>query len=221
MQNSQSNACVRIYKVGAESKIYGNTPGVCRITGNESNGIPFNDWVRKTFTDHASLLPGTIISNEALFCFDEASDIVMKRAGKEKPQRFRTYSHIIDADGVWHCCTKSDKRIIFKMIIDGASLVCLTDSGQKHVLFKHRPGMWQLDDMFIKPDIPRFIDLHTRMCALLDLSFSQTEVITGQYLQYRIMQVGIKAWKEIEDILKPYRGTKFFNFTAWLLFTNK
>lgn len=221
METYTSHPCCRIYQIGAAGKIYDNVPGTCRITGQQSTGMPFKKWVRDTFTDIGSLRPGDIISNEAMFCFEEASELIMRRTGKEKPQRFRTYSHLIDAAGEWHCCTKADKRRIFKMIVEGATLVCLTDSGQKHLLFKHRPGMWQLDDTYIIPDIVRFIDLHTRMCALLELGFSQTEVITGQYLQYRIMQVGIDAWKAIEDTLKPDRGTQFFNFTAWLLFTNK
>jgi len=213
--------CEIIYHAGAEGKIYGNTPGICRITGQKSSGLPFDKWVRKTFTDQAFLLPGNIISNEALFCFDEASEIVMKRAGKEKPQRFRTYSHIIDALGNWHCLTKADKKLTYKLIIEGASLVCLTDSGQKHLLFKHRPGMWQLDDMFVLPDIETFKFLHSNMCNLLDLGFSQTEVITGSYIQYRIVNAGIQTWKNLEDLIKPYRGISLFNFASWLLFTTK
>ena len=76
--------CERIYHAGASGKIFGDVPGICRITGKPSKGLPFNKWVRDTFTDHGSLKPGSIISNEALFCFEEASEIVMKRAGKEK-----------------------------------------------------------------------------------------------------------------------------------------
>ncbi len=221
MENTQLHPCERIYHLGADGKIYGNTNGTCRIIGKESTGLPFQKWVRKTFTDQAFLLPGDIISNEALFCFDEASEIIMKKTGRNKLQRFRTYSHIIDADGQWHCLTKSDKQDIFTMIVRGATLVALTDSGQKHILFKHRPGMWQLDDMFVMPDIETLKFLHTHMCDLLEAGFSQTEVITGNYLQYRIAKAGLKLWKEKEDIIKPYRGIPLFNFTSWLLFTNK
>jgi len=221
MENTIVHPCCRVYQVGAGNKTYGNTPGVCRITGQQSTGMPFGKWVRKTFTDHDSLKPGTIISNEALFCFDEASDIVMAKAGKEKPQRFRTYSHLIDASGQWHCCTKADKQRIYQMICAGAQLVCLTDSGQKHLLFKHRPGMWQLDDVFVQPNIPLLEALHSVMMELLSLGFSQTEVITGQYLQYRIQKAGLSEWKSREDLIKKHRGTPFFNFTAWLLFTIK
>ena len=61
------------------------------LPGKEGVGINFAKWVRDTFNDHDSLFPGTIISNEALFCFDESSEIIQKKTGREKPQRFRTY----------------------------------------------------------------------------------------------------------------------------------
>lgn len=221
MQDETTHPCERIYAIAANGKTYGSEKGICRITGKMSVGTLFKTWVRDTFTDHAFLKPGTIISNEAQFCFEESSEIIMRQAGKEKPQRFRTYSHIIDADGCWHCVTKADKQLIYRLIVGGATLVCLTDSGQKHLLFKHRTGMWQLDDLFVVPDIDGFLDLHTRMCVLLALEFSQTEIISGKYLQYRIMKAGINEWKKLEESIKSQRGTPFFNFTSWLLFTNK
>jgi len=221
MQDETKHPCERIYEIGASGKIYDQTPGVCRITGKTSMGQDFKKWVRDTFTDHGSLKPGTIISNEAMFCFDESSAIVQAMAGKEKAQRFRTYSHLIDSDGNWHCCTKADKKRLFEMITEGATLVCLTDSGQKHLLFKHKPGIWQLDDQFVFPDIKRLQFLHEKMMYLLSIGFTQAEIITGKYLQYRIQQVGIESWKPCEDLLKKHRGTKFFNFTAWLMYTIK
>jgi len=221
MPDMQMHPCERVYSIGAQGKIYGNTPGKCRITGKQSTGLPFLKWVKDTFTDHAWLFPGDIISNEALFCFDEQSEILMRKTNREKPQRFRTYSHIIDASGNWHCLTKADKELIYKLITEGASLVCLTDSGQKHLLFKHHTGMWQLDDIFILPDIETFRFLHAKMMFLLNKGFSQAEVISGKYLQYRILKCGIDTWKPVEDILKSYRGTQFFTFTSWLLYTIK
>ena len=71
-----------IYAIGGNNKQYGNTEGVCRITGQNSVGIKFEKWVKDTFTDHAYLKPGTIISNEAAFCFDEASEEVQKEVEK-------------------------------------------------------------------------------------------------------------------------------------------
>ena len=61
---SKTHPCEIIYALSSRP-IYGNVSGVCRITGKESEGLIFNKWVKPTFTDHAYLLPGNIISNEA------------------------------------------------------------------------------------------------------------------------------------------------------------
>lgn len=212
--------CQLIYSIGAAGKVYGTEPGICRITGEQSTGLLFNKWLRDTFTDHASLKPGTIISNEAMFCFDEASEIVQRQSGKDKLQRFRTYSHIV-CDGKWYCVTKANKQLIFDLICRGAELVCLTDSGQKHVLFKHRTGLWQLDDIFITPDIDLLKQLHTQMCELMKLGFSQGEIISGNYNSYRIQKAGLQAWRELDILLKVYRGTRIMEFAGWMLFADK
>lgn len=217
MENN-THPCLQIAAASGSVINYGNQAGTCRITGIQGVGMPFYKWVRDTFTDHAYLYPGDIISNEALFCFDESSVLLQQKTGKDKPQRFRTYSHVIDAQGHWHALTKADKQLIYKLIVDGAQLVCLTDSGQKHLLFKHRPGMWQLDDLFIMPDIDAFVQLHEDMCALLPLGFSQTEIISGNYMQYRILKAGFKTWLDAENKIKSQRGNQLFKFTSWLLF---
>lgn len=213
------NVCKRLYGLGANHKIYGTEKGICRITGIEGIGINFNSWVRDTFNDYDRLFPGTIISNEALFCFDESSELIQQKTGRDKPQRFRTYSHIIFNDE-WFCLTKADKKKIYELICSGADMVCLTDTGQKHVLFKHKEGLWQLDDLFINPDISCLQMLHENMRELLSLQFSQTEIIAGQYHSHRIMKVGLDAWKKCEDAIKPLRGTGIFDFTAFMLFIN-
>ena len=179
------NVCEKIYEIGGNGTTYGTTEGVCRITGKKSKGVLFSDWVKDTFNDHDRLYPGNIISNEAMFCFDESSEIIQKKTGREKPQRFRTYSHIIHRNA-WHCLTKADKRMIFKLITEGAEVVCLTDSGQKHIFFKHKSGLWQLDDLYIQPNLDIFKLLHYHMCKLLDCQFSQKEIITGDYSLMRI-----------------------------------
>lgn len=212
--------CEQIYRLGAENTIYGTLSGTCRITGKQSTGLNFDKWVRDTFTDHSYLKPGNIISNEALFCFDESSTLLQRRTGRDKPQRFRTYSHLI-ADGKWYMLTKADKPLIFDLICQGAELVCLADSGQKHILFKHRPGMWQLEEMQLLPDIELLKQLHKSMMALLALGFSQAEVISGNYLSYRILNTDLEAWQDLESGLKQYRKTKIFNFTSWMMYTQK
>lgn len=212
------NVCEIIYKIGAENKVYGTEKGVCRITGNEGEGILWEKWVKPTFTDIASLFQGTIISNQALFCFEEESKLIQEKTGKEKPQRFRTYSHIIDNEGNWHCFTKANKREIYNHIVSDAKIICLAESGQKHIFFKHKLGMWQLEDIYIKKDITAFIELHKNMCDLMRLGFSQTEIIEGEYIQNRVFKAGLQVWKNLEDKIKQHRKTPLMAFTSFLLF---
>lgn len=214
------HTCEKIYEIGANNKIYGSEKGICRITGKESTGLPFEKWVKNTFNDHGFLFPGTIISNEALFCFDESSVIIQKKTCRDKPQRFRTYSHIIRG-GEWHCVTKADKRLILQLIIEGAEMVCLTETGQKHVLFKHKTGVWQLDELHVSPDVELLGLLHYHMCELLAYQFSQAEIITGEYKSNRILKAGLKNWKGHENIIKEYRGSGIFDFTSFMLYTDE
>jgi len=214
------NPCTILYEIGANNHKYGNIPGICRITGIKSEGLLFDKWVSKTFNDWAYLKPGTIISNEAIFCFDEFSELIRQKTGKENPQRFRTYSHIIH-DGQWYCLTKADKEKIFNLICSGAELVCLSESGQKHLLFKHKPGMWQLEEMNLLPDIDLLKFLHKQMCSLMKLGFSQSEILTGKYNSMRVLKAGLQAWDKIEDTLKLHRGKKIMEFTGFMLFIDE
>jgi hypothetical protein len=99
--------------------------------------------------------------------------------------------------------------------------VCLTDSGQKHIFFKNRPGFWQLDDMHVAEDLPDFERLHGLMMQMLALGFGQEQVKSGKYSQAQILKAGIDAWQEIESKLAVRRGEPMFDFAAWLMFTVK
>lgn len=214
------NPCEIVYTASQTNAIYGNVSGMCRITGEESVGVNFDSWIKDTFTDIASLKPGTIISNAALFCFDEHSEIIKEKTGKDKLQRFRTYSHIVK-NGEWFCLTKAHKQDIFNLICNDAELICLTDSGQKHLLFKHKVGMWQLDDIYIIPDIPLFKFLHENMCELMRLGFSQGEIIENKYIPNRIIKAGFDKWVKLESLIKEHRGKRIFEFASWMLFISE
>ena len=257
------NPCILLYNSCANGVIYGETEGICRITGQLSKGILFTKWVSDRFNNYADLYEGTIISNEALFCFSESSEVIARKVGKfyesaealfehesakteayikksktenVSPkdigyievdggfaclQRFRTYSHILTNDLQWHVCTKADKRKIIELLQGNPKIVCLSDSGQKHLFFKNRIGMWQLDNSYIEPDIERFMYLHGIMMSLLELGFSQQEIISGNYYPNNILKVGLSAWEVLENKIKAQRGEPFFAFTAWLMYSNK
>lgn len=218
---SNQHPCERIYQLGASGARFGEMPGTCRITGKEAVGMPFGKWVRDTFTDHAWLKPGNIISNEAAFCFEEKSEIIQRLTGRDKPQCFRTYSHVV-CDGNWYLFTKADKARVAALLMErDPEIVCLSDSGQKHLLFKNRPGMWQLEDMQLMPDTKLFTYLHTRFMQLLGMGFSQAEVISGQYAAYKALKVDRATWRSLEADIAQHRGKQVFKFTAWLMYSVK
>jgi len=207
--------CEILYRFSS-NKIYGNEKGVCRITGKESTGIGFNDWVKDTFTDHAYLHPGTIISNEALFSFEESSDLIAQKTNKEKQQRFRTYSHIV-VNNNWYVLTKAQKKEIYDLIINNDPSVCvLSDSGQRHLLFKHKIGTWQFEDQFIQRDKETLSKIKLIGDELILNNFSKAEMLTGNYIQHRVLKYGIKKWKLAEDRLREYRGSAIFDLAIWL-----
>lgn len=212
--------CIVLYEKHGNGFSIGHTAGVCRITGEQSTGMPFQKWVKDTFTDINQLRPGTIISNAASFCFVEDSALIQAKTGRDKPQKFRTYSHILTLGGEWHCLTKADKKRIVQILKgEQTEIVCLTDSGQKHVFFKHRPGFWQLDEMFVIPDVAELTRLHAIMQALQSLGFGQDQIKTGKYHHAQIIKTGFSAWQKLESQLTPKRGTPIFDFSAWLMYS--
>lgn len=200
-----------------ETPKIGNTKGICRITGEESEGIPFDKWVKKTFTDYPYLQPGTIISNEALFTFNESCTILQEKVGKERPQRFRTYSHILVGDK-WYALTKADKEKMFDLIMNqNPDCVCIAESGQKHIFFKVRQGWWQFEERQIQPDKKQLLFLNVIMNELYSRGFSQEEIKTGKYQDNRILKAGVARWKDLEDKLKIYRNSNIFDFAAFFM----
>jgi hypothetical protein len=207
--------CEILYGFSSD-KIYGDEKGICRITGKESTGLKFDDWVKDTFTDYASLYPGTIISNKALFCFEEASELIARKVNKDKLQRFRTYTHIVIKDK-WFVLTKAQKKEIYDLIINNEPDVCvISDSGQRHLLFKHKIGTWQFEDQFIQRDKETLTKIKLIGDELISNNFSKAEMLSGNYIQHRVMKYGIKKWKLAEDKLREYRGSAIFDLSIWL-----
>lgn len=213
--------CEILYETNGRGFSIGNVEGVCRITGKRSVGQKFSDWVRRTFTDFGSLHAGDIISNEAAFCFDEASTLIQQKTGRDKPQRFRTYSHFLEEDGTWHCLTKADKPQMLDLLHKETKIVCVAESGQRHIFFKNKPGMWQIEDVVLDRDIKKFDLIHSCMTQLLLLDFSQDEIRRGLYNLTKVAKCGIKAWEQFENKIKPFRGSPIFHFCSFFMYKNK
>jgi len=220
-----NHPCELMYQF-SNAKIYGKIPGICRITGKESVGILFDKWVKDTFTDHAYLKPGTIISNEALFCFEEQSKLLMQMTGRNKPQRFRTYSHIV-VEQEWHLLSKAQKPEIYDLLTNTDPLIAvIADSGQKHLLFKHRIGTWMFENETIMRDKINLRLLKETVESLLAVKFSKDEIQTGKYQQWKILECGLPFWQAQENKFKRWRGSALFDLAVWLarppeMITNK
>ena len=92
--------------------------------------------------------------------------------------------------------------LLFQVIV---SLYALLNQGKSIFFSNIKTGMWQVEEMQIMPDIPLLQILHENMQNLLNIGFSQAEIITGNYIGYRIMKAGIPAWAAYEENLKPHR----------------
>lgn len=202
----------------SDKPVYGDTPGICKVTGKQGMGIAFDKWVKDTFTDLGNLLPGTIVSNEALFTFEEASVFLQHLTGKDKPQRFRNYSHFI-VDEKWYILDKGKKAEMFNLLLQQPEVCVISDSGQKHLLFKSRAGLWQFEDSFIRPDVERLKAIH-KTVSQLAVAFSVQEIETGQYLQSRVYKYSVSAWRRQEESIREERGSAMFDLALFFAKVN-
>jgi len=196
----------------------------CRICGEEcGDGTLFDEWVKPTFTDHDKLHDGDVICDACLFWFDERSEELARRIGKDKPQRMRNYSHFV-VNGEWIPLSKGDKRAMQVLLLAEPfpELAAIAESGQKHIVFRvtrnpsgSKAGWVQFEEraLFVRPDELRVL---LGIIETLYTTFSKSEIGTGQYRQYRIRKFGLAGWLALEARIKPVRGALLFRLALFL-----
>ncbi len=195
----------------------------CRLCGGDKPGAPFTDWVKDTFTDFDRLLPGDTVCGDCLFWLDEKSTELMRRAGKDKPQKMRNYSHFVKG-GEWTPYSKGDKAGMRSMLLTPPfpELAAIADSGQKHIVFKARrnaPGQsagWVLLEempIWVEPD--RLRGMLTLLDEMLSV-FSKGEIADISYYPYRILQYGMGKWLASEAQVSLWRGSALFALALFL-----
>jgi hypothetical protein len=177
--------------------------------------MPFAAWVKDTFTDHDKLSPGAFICQACQFCASEATPGLAERVGKDKPQKFRNYSHFVSA-GVWHPLSKGDKRRMRELLLAAPDVALIAVSGQKHLFFRATPGWWQIEEQAARP----FPDVLVATLALVEplyqAGISKTEIESGRYDQRRILAIGIAPWWTTEQEIAPMRGTMKLQLALFL-----
>lgn len=195
--------------------IYGRQQGTCRILGVQSNGVNFDDWVKPTFTNYEFLYPGDIISNQAMYFFDEKNHDFTGRTGKDKQQKCRSYSHFLH-EGVWHIMTKADLQKMSSLILSGCEWVCVANSGQKHLVWLTQKNMWNFEGVQIEQDIELLSELIDTTNFMYTNGISK-KMISGDDVNLKaIRDFGFDEWFELDQKLSKFRGSKIFDFAVFL-----
>lgn len=197
---------------------------ICRICSKKTtDGMTFTEWVRPTFTDFDKLASGDAICADCLFWFDERSEVLAQRVGKEKPQRMRNYSHFI-IRGEWFPLSKSAKRQMKELLLSTPfpELAAIAESGQKHIVFRARRNTEGEKDGWVQFEENAIFVHRDRLTTILHdiealyASFSKKEIRTGNYAQYRIMKFGVPEWHILESKVAPARDSLLFRLALFL-----
>ena len=191
--------------------------GVCRIIGKEGAGNRFNKWVSSKFTDWPYLYPGDIISVPALFCFAEQSQLLASKVGREKPQRMRTYSHFV-LNGEWTAWDKGQKTEMLELLRSGPEVAVISDSGQKHFIFKAQPGVWCYEGLNIRPDSDKLEEYLYYMQKAYNAGVSKKAIEMGMN-QWHLKQLFdcYDDAVEIYEKLHQWHGDPMYDLSLFLL----
>jgi len=186
--------------------------------------MPFEKWVRPTFTDRDKLVNGSIACGDCLFWFEERSDELARRMGKEKPQRMRNYSQFL-VGGEWIPLSKGNKADMIGILLSSPfpELAVVAASGQKHLVFRapRNPagattGWIQFEEQSFYLYPHELAQMLSSILPLLDGGFSKAEIESGQYKQYRVLDFGVERLFRFESQIGPARGTILFALAIFL-----
>lgn len=193
----------------------GGITGPCRTCGATGMGMSFSKWLKDSFTNHDLLCAGEIVCHACLFSFEEQSITVQQRKGKDKPQKFRNYSHFV-VNGEWLPLTKGEKAKTRELLARSPDVAIIADSGQKHLAFRARAGWWQFEESCFLPCWEKVNPLFAPMEELINGGFSKSEIQSGDYNLYRIDKFGMTRWHELAQPLLLIRKAIYFQLALFL-----
>jgi hypothetical protein len=196
-----------LYRAAGAPEMQGEQVGTCRTCGATGVGESFTSWVRDTFTDHDKLLAGDIICHACQFAFTDTSAQLTARMGKDKLQRMRNYSHFVVA-GEWVPLSKAEKARMAEILLrQHPTVAVVAVSGQKHIIFRAKPGWWQIEEHTARPFEAALSDTLQLVERLYNGGISKTEIETGRYSQRRALEFGLSAFLAAEAAIRPLRGS--------------
>lgn len=204
-----------IYHAAGMPAMQGAQQGICRLCGRVDAGLPFDAWVKDTFTDWDKLQPGDLICHACQFCTAEAAPGLAERVGKDKPQKMRNYSHFI-LGGIWYPLSKGNKVEMRRLLFSGAGVAVIAESGQKHLLPFSHVGWWAFEIAQARPFPERLNTVLGVIEPLYQAGISKAEIESGRYDSKRIMAVGIAAWSAAEEQIRLWRGSLALSLALFL-----
>ena len=152
-----------------------------------------------------------------MFCAQELTEYMARKTGRAKGQRTRTYSHFV-AGGEWIVLNKAQKRAMTEMLTSREPAVAvIADSGQKHLIFRARPGWWQFELLPpLVPDPETLLEILDATTPLYAAGASKSEIETGRWSQRTLRAVGITRLRALNVVLRLYRGAPLFQLAVFL-----
>lgn len=138
----------------------------------------------------------------------------IKEGKKPASSNWMFSSHVIAKDH-WQMPARSDFREILTNPPKTPFVITLADAGKKHVLFRASVNYSQdhysvmLDDEEIFIDRKIFTEMLARFEGAYTAGFSKASLLSGEYNQAAIMKIGIRKWREIEDVMRVYRDNHY------------
>lgn len=194
----------------------GNAVGSCYLCGGsvyDPSPVAFPS----TFMDYdkARCSDSLYLCQACLFSMEERSELLASLVGKDKLQRMRNYSHFV-LNGQWYPLSKADKTRMYDLLLQCPELSVIAVSGQKHLIFRAQPGMWQIEEAAVQPELGLLQDLTRRVVPLYSNGFKKSEIRTGEYKTYRVKKYGVDRWYHDDMPLREWRGSPYLELAVFL-----
>lgn len=191
--------------------------GRCKICGAEiTEGVRERDAISGNFSNfgECKARDSVYVCGACVFCI--------------KDEKLRWNNFVSDAKHLYLLKKNDLEEYLFNLVkyVEGEFVIGITTSFKKHNSFRCKVNS-EPNQFWIRQEDAEYIFDTVRLksiYALLNeayLQFSKDEMLKGQYKMISIEQYGLDKFRQLEDILKPHRGTAQFGLLVYMLNSEK
>ncbi|MGI5273133.1 hypothetical protein ACQEUU_37715 [Nonomuraea sp. CA-218870] len=208
------------------------TPGVCAMCARDvEESAPAKKWLEgKSFVDpgHLRARSARVCEACAWSCTGKGMDQVRMWTILTRTDRVLPASHpkaAFAADHV-HFTSRADMRAVVDTLADppaGDWLVCVAESGQKHVLpyahVNHGPGRWRvrMDALDISATPAEFRHVLAHVVRLREAGFTAEEIEHLAPPVHRLTADTLPVWRHHAGALAPFRAGALIHLVTFLI----